>query len=81
MTPRDFNISAHLGGKYKCPVKFGVLVIRALSEILKTKNHQDLAEILGELNISEKKIKNLLKKLSVRVAISITNLVLKRLNH
>ena len=77
--PRDFNIVDHLKDKYKCPVKLGVIVIGALGEILKTRNYQDTALIFEELNINEKKLKNLLKKCSSSASMSTTKIILNRL--
>ena len=50
-SPRSLNICEALGRMYKAPVKFGVLVLGALGEILRTEDHVESLTILNHLGV------------------------------
>ena len=77
--PRTYNICEALGRMYRGPVKFGVLVLGALGEILNTDDHKGFTRHLKKLGSSEDEIKRLLIKSSVSVCKSTAKIIMKRL--
>ena len=76
--PRSLNICEALGRMYKAPVKFGVLVLGALGEILRTEDHVESLTILNHLGVH--KVQWLLRKCSVSICEATAKILVNRLN-
>lgn len=78
-TQRDMNLVNELETIYRCPVKLGVFVIGCFGELLKTEAHNEFCDIMGRLGISKRELQTMLNKCSYSVAVSTSNILLRRI--
>lgn len=78
--PRSHNLVAELQKAHRCPVKLGVLVIRAYGELVSTPEMRGLQGMLEDLGIRPWQVKTLLQRCCHSVAASTADIILRRLN-
>ncbi|XP_044750445.1 uncharacterized protein LOC123310835 [Coccinella septempunctata] len=76
---RDLNLVTELENLYKCPVKLGVYVVGCFGELVLTQEHKNFCSILEEIDLGKEEIKKVHNKCSYSVAVSTTNMILRRI--
>ncbi|XP_044750655.1 uncharacterized protein LOC123310990 [Coccinella septempunctata] len=80
-TTRDLNIVTELGATYRCPVKLAIFVVGCYGELIATDEHKQFCEMMKKkLQVSNRSMRNLLNHATYSVAVSTSNLLMKRLN-